>query len=132
MYHGGLEQSKWAYSCRSFFICAYGFHQAPSEIRDPFGDLIATSTNYYNYAVTTINLDRQLVHLDHNWGKLEDIKKKYGDKVTIKDPGRIGAVMIISEDESITAADIVEEFEMETLDEYLNLSRKVRKKQLGL
>ncbi len=131
MYHGGLEQAKWAYSCRSFFVCAYGFLTEPSEIRDPFGDVVATSTNHYNYAVTTINLDRILVHLDHNWKKLEDINKKYGDKVMIKDPGRIGAVMITSEHEAISAADIVKEFDMETLDEYFNRSRKVRKEQLS-
>jgi predicted amidohydrolase len=70
MYHGGLEQSKWAYSCRSFFVCSYGFTTAPSEIRNPLGEIVASSTNYFNYAVATINLDRKLVHLDNNWEKL--------------------------------------------------------------
>ena len=132
MYHGGLEQKKWAYSCRSFFVCAYGFLNAPSQIRDPFGHVIASSTNYYNYAIATINIDRKLVHLDHNWEKLERIRKKYGDKITIKDPGKIGAVMITSELEETSAEDIIKEFEMETLDEYFDRSREVRKKQLGI
>lgn len=130
MYHGGLEQSKWAYSCRSFFVCAYGFLTAPSEIRDPLGEIVASSTNYFNYAVATVNLDRKLVHLDKNWEKLVALKKKYGKEVIITDPGRIGAVMITSEKDGVSADEMVKEFNMELLDEYFNRSRQVRLKQL--
>jgi predicted amidohydrolase len=132
MYHGGLEQSKWAYSCRSFFVCAYGFLTAPSEIRNPLGEVVASSTNYFNYAVATINLDRKLVHLDHNWEKLVELKKKYGKNVTIIDPGKIGAVMITSEKDDVSAEDMVKEFNIELLDNYFNRSRMVRLNQLGL
>ncbi len=131
MYHGGLEQSKWAYSCRAFFVCACGFLTAPSEIRDPLGEIVASSTNYFNYAVATINLDRKLVHLDHNWEKLVELKKKYGKEVTITDPGKIGAVMITSEKADVSADDMVKEFNIELLDDYFNRSRQVRLNQLG-
>ena len=130
MYHGGLEQSKWAYSCRSFFVCAHGFLTAPSEIRNPLGEVIASSTNYFNYAVATINLDRKLVHLDNNWEKLVELKKKYGKEVTITDPGKIGAVMITSETAQVSADDMVKEFNIELLDDYLNRSRNTRLNQL--
>lgn len=131
MYHGGLEQSKWAYSCRTFFVCALGFLTAPSEIRDPLGEVVASSTNYFNYAVATINLDRKLVHLDNNWEKLAELKKKYGKEVTITDPGKIGAVMITSETAKVSADDMVKEFNIELLDDYLNRSRNTRITQLG-
>ena len=130
MYHGGLEQSKWAYSCRSFFVCAFGFLTAPSEIRNPLGEVVATSTNYFNYAVATINLDRKLVHLDHNWEKLIELKKKYGKEVIITDPGELGAVMITSEAAQVSADDMVKEFNIELLDDYLNRSRSTRLNQL--
>jgi predicted amidohydrolase len=130
MYHGGLEQSKWAYSCRSFFVCALGFLTAPSEIRNPLGEVVASSTNYFNYAVATINLDRKLVHLDNNWEKLVGLKKKYGKEVTITDPGKIGAVMITSETTKVSADEMVKEFNMELLDDYLNRSRNTRINQL--
>jgi len=130
MYHGGLVQTQWAYSCRSFFVCAFGFTTGPSEIRNPLGEIVATSTNYYNYAVATINLDRQMVHLDNHWGKLTELKKKYGDKVTITDPGKLGSVLITSEHEQATAKDMVKEFDFETLDSYLDRSRQVRTDQL--
>ena len=131
MYHGGLVQAQWAYSCRSYFVCSYGFTTAPSEIRNPLGDVIAASTNYYNYAVATVNLDRKMVHLDNHWGKLTALKQKYGDKVIITDPGKLGSVLIISEHEQVTAADMVKEFGFESLDSYLDRSRQNRLKQLG-
>jgi Carbon-nitrogen hydrolase len=132
MYHGGLEQSKWAYSCRSFFVCAYGFLTAPSEIRNPLGEVIATSTNYFNYAVATDNLDSKLIYIDNNWEKLDALKMKYGKEVTITDPGRIGAVMITSEKDGVSADEMVKEFKIELLDDYSDRSRQVRLKQMGL
>jgi predicted amidohydrolase len=130
MYHGGLEQAKWAYSCRSFFVCSYGFTTAPSEIRNPLGEVIASSTNYYNYAIATINLDRKIVHLDDNWSKLDALRKKYGKDVTIHDPGLLGSVMITSEKEGVSADDMVKEFKIELAEDYFNRSRQVRLKQL--
>jgi hypothetical protein len=132
MYHGGLQQSKWAYSCRSFFVCSFGFTTGPSEIRNPLGEVVASSTNYYNYAVATINLDRKLVHLDYNWEKLVELKKKYGNEVTITDPGKLGAVMITSEKTGVSVDDMIKEFKIELLDDYFNRSRKNRLKQLGM
>jgi hypothetical protein len=132
MYHGGLEQSKWAYSCRSFFVCSLGFTNAPSEIRNPLGEVVASSTNYFNYAVATINIDRKLVHLDYNWEKLVELKKKYGDKVVITDPGKLGVVMITSEDNKISAGDMIKEFNIEEVDDYFSRVRTHRNKQLSL
>src|SRR5690606_37822418 len=81
VYHGGLMQAAWAYSCRSYFVSAIGQPRVPSEILSPVGEVIATSTNYFNYATATINLDYELVHLDYNWSKLNTLKAKYGDAV---------------------------------------------------
>ena len=126
MYHGGLVQSYWAYSCESYFVGAMGTTSVPSEIRNPMGTIIATSTNHFDFAITTLNLDYKLVHLDQNWAKLRALKNKYGRDVTIYDPGRVGAVMILSESENVSAKDMVEEFEMELLEDYLNRSRTFR------
>ncbi len=126
MFHGGLVQQYWAYSCRSFFIGALGFRTIPSEIRNPLGEVIAGTTNYFNYAVTTINLDRQLVHLDGNWEKLIRLKEKYGDDVTIKDPGYLGSVLVSSEAKDISVIQMLNEFNIELLDDYFNRSREVR------
>lgn len=128
MYHGGLVQSYWAYSCRSFFVGSIGDRSAPSEIRDPLGEVVASSTNYFNYVVAKINLDRQLVHLDGNWDKLNRLKEKYGDDVTIHDPGQLGSVLVSCEAKNVTVDQMLKEFDIELLDDYFDRSREVRLK----
>ncbi len=117
MYHGGLMQAYWAYSCRAHFVGAIA--GLPCEILDPQGDRIASSTNYFDFVVADVNLDCELAHLDYNWSKLRALKAKYGPKVTIKDPGFLGSVLITSEHETVTAEEMIDEFEIELLDDYM-------------
>lgn len=117
MYHGGLMQAYWAYSCRAHFVGAIA--GLPCEIRDPQGDVIASSTNYFDFVVADVNLDCRLAHLDYNWSRLRALKARYGPKVTIKDPGFLGSVLISSEHETVTAEEMVREFEIELLDDYM-------------
>ncbi|MCK4293614.1 MAG: carbon-nitrogen hydrolase family protein [Planctomycetes bacterium] len=117
MYHGGLMQSYWAYSCRCHFVGAVA--GLPCEIRNPLGQVTAANTNYFDYAVATVNLDCRLAHLDYNWGRLRALKAKYGPKVTITDPGHLGCVLITSKHETVSADDMVKEFEIELLDDYM-------------
>jgi predicted amidohydrolase len=131
VYHGGLMQSTWAYSCRSYFVSAIGVVQLPSEVLNPLGEIVASSTNYFNYTLATINLDYELAHLDYNWDKLKKLKAKYGDAVSIHDPGKVGSIMITSEDKAISALQMAKEFDIELLDTYFDRSRMFRKKQLG-
>jgi hypothetical protein len=131
MYHGGIVQSMWAYTCRSFFVGSV-YRQTPSEIRNPMGDVIASSTNYFDYAVARINLDSKLVHLDYNWEKLTALKEKYGTAVTISDPGKLGAVLVTSEDSKVTVDQMINEFGIELLDDYLNRAREFRQREGNL
>ena len=79
MYHGGHVQSHWAYTCRSWFVGACS--GLPCNVLNPIGEVVASSTNYYPYITSTINLDYAVVHLDENWQKLNDLRKKYGVNV---------------------------------------------------
>ena len=128
MYHGGLVQQHWAYTCRSYFVSAIAIASLRSEIRNPMGKIVGTSTNYFHTAVATINLDYCLAHLDFNWAKLRALKEKYGEDVTISDPGEIGSVLLTSEHETIGIHEMVKEFEITLLDEYLEDSRAFRHK----
>lgn len=119
MYHGGLMQQYWAYSCRSHFVGAIAGRATPSQIRNPLGNVIASNTNYFDTAVATVNLDCALVHLDQNWGRLRAMKAEYGPKVKITDPGLLGPVLIASEHETISIDEMIERFELELLDNYL-------------
>jgi hypothetical protein len=123
-YHGGLMQAYWAYSCRSHFVGAIG--KLPSEILSPVGHRIAASTNYFPLVTAQINLDCRVFHLDHHLKKLDEIKAKYGRDVTLFDPGLLAPILLTSESTRLTIDDIVREFNMEPLDDYLDRSRKVR------
>ncbi len=117
MYHGGLMQSYWAYSCRCHFVGAIA--GLPCEIRTPLGDVVAANTNYFDFVVAEVNLDCCLVHLDYNWGRLRALKAKYGPKVQITDPGYLGAVLVTSEHETVSVEEMIREFEVEVLDDYM-------------
>jgi predicted amidohydrolase len=124
MYHGGLMQAYWAYSCRSYFVAAVAGEV--SEIRNPLGEVVSSSTNYFDYTVAEVNLDFRLVHLDYNWKRLQALKEKYGPQVTITDPGYLGAVMITSEHPRISVDEMIEEFNIELLDDYMTRALKHR------
>jgi predicted amidohydrolase len=117
MYHGGLMQNYWAYSCRAHFVGAVA--GLPSSIISPVGMEIASSTNYFNYVTATVNLDCSVVHLDHNRPRFRAMREKYKDKVKVVDPGYLGAVLISSETDEFTIKDMIEEFEIEELDDYM-------------
>ncbi|WP_214628039.1 carbon-nitrogen hydrolase family protein [Paenibacillus agaridevorans] len=117
-FHGALMQNYWAYSCRSHFVGAIGGGQ-PSAIISPVGSILESSTNYFDYVTTTVNLDCAVVHLDFNQKKLAAIKAKYGTKIKMTDPGYLGSVLISCETEEYKIRDIIEEFDVELLDDYL-------------
>jgi hypothetical protein len=129
MYHGGVSQQMWAYQCRAWFCGAICNDQ--SRILNPFGEEVASTTNYYNFITGKINMDYALVHIDRNAPKYFAAKKKYGDKLIIHDPGHIGAVMLTYEGTDTTAWDIVREFDMLPLDDYFNLCRAHRKENIA-
>ena len=124
MYHGGLSQEYWAYSCRSYFAGAICNDQ--SRILNPFGETVASTTNYYNFITGKVNLDYALVHIDYNDPKYRAAKEKYGDRLIIHDPGHIGAVMLTYEGTDRTVKDIIREFDIMLLDDYFNGCRAHR------
>jgi len=127
-YHGGLMQQYWAYSCRSFFVGSVSPSLImPSAIIAPNGRILAETTNYFNYATAVINLDRVLLHLDYNWPKLTELKKKYGPEVEIDDTGKLASVLLYSNSDDFTVADLVREYELEPLDDYLKRAGAVAK-----
>jgi hypothetical protein len=126
MYHGGLMQAYWAYSCRSHFVGAIAGRATPSQIRNPLGQVVASNTNYFDHAVATINLDCALVHLDENWQRLRAMKTRYGSAVSVTDPGQLGSVLIASTHRQHSIDDIIGEFEIERLDNYFTRSRAAR------
>lgn len=117
-YHGGLMRNYWAYACRAWFVAAGDTQLLNSAIINPLGIQMAESTEYYPFVTSDINLDYTVAHLDYNREKLAAARKKYGKKIRILDPGHLGCVLITSECDEFSAADIVAEFGIELLDDY--------------
>jgi hypothetical protein len=128
MYHGGMMQNYWAYSCRAYFAGAIA--GLPGSIISPVGETIAETTNYFKYVTTTVNLDCEVIHLDWNWDKIRAAKEKYGSKFKMSDPGYLGAVLISSESDDVTIKDIIKEFDFELLDDYFERSLAHRRENI--
>ena len=125
LYHGGeLRQAYWAYSCRCHFVGAVA--DLPCQIRNPFGEVLASSTNYRDYAAATVNLDCCLAHYDGNGDKFKALKAHYGPEVDIHDPGYVGSVLISSLTQKKSAIQMAKEFQIELLDDYFARSLKHR------
>lgn len=129
-YHGGLMQNYWAYDLRAWFAGSIR-PPAPSAIISPLGETVGESTNYFHDVTRTVNLDYALAHLDGNWTKLEAAKRRHRDALRIHDPGRLGSVLITSESPDLTVAEVVAEFEIELLDDYLARCRAHRAVKTG-
>lgn len=121
VYHGGLMQEYWAYSCRAHFAASVA--HLPSAILSPVGQVLASTTNYFDFATAVVNLDCAVAHLDFNWERLRAMKDKYGPEVSVCDPGHLASVLIASESPDRSVQDLVAEFEIELLDDYLARSQ---------
>lgn len=124
LFHGGVAQAIWAVECRAFFACAWQY--TGGGILDPFAQTLAVNDIYHRIARATVNLDRVLVHLDGNRAKFPSIERKYGAEVCIDIPPDIGAAMIFSQSDKRTAMDVVREFGLELLDDYLDRAQRLR------
>lgn len=129
MYHGDFQQQEWAYRCRCFFVSAFYFHGC--GILDPFGRVVKLTDEYNPIAMAKVNLDRAMVHLDFNRDKFTDIDKKYMDETSIVMPPHIGSAIIYSNTDKRTAMDVVKEFGLELLDDYLKRTVDANNKNRG-
>ena len=129
MYHGGLMQQAWAYTCRAHFVGAICGQQ--SRVLNPFGETVASSANYFDFVTARVNLDCVIVHLDNHFEKIAAAKKKYGELLQMHDPGYYGGVLLSYEGTDRTVRDIMQEFDMITMDEYFDACRVHRRKWTG-
>lgn len=124
-YHGGLMQNYWAYKCRSYFLSSV-FNTESAALISPVGEIVKQSSNYKPYLVATVNFDYKVAHLDYNYKKLDAVKDKYGPAVDIDIPFGLGSALLTCNDPALTMADIVNEFEIELLDDYMARAHDAR------
>jgi hypothetical protein len=123
MYHGGLMQRYWAYTCRCHFASAIA--GLASGVTSPIGEVVAQSSNYTDSVTTPVNLDCRVVHLDFE-PQIRAMKQRHGRDVTIIDPGHLGSVLVTSEHKDITISQMLSEFQLPDIDDYFASARAHR------
>jgi predicted amidohydrolase len=95
-------------------------------IVDPLGRTLAESSAYGRIIFARINLDSCVVHIDYNADRVRRLKQKYGPSVKVEtaSPEAVYFLTSLHPEKSIGA--MMEEFEVETLDAYLDRARSVR------
>ncbi|MBC7287795.1 MAG: carbon-nitrogen hydrolase family protein [Armatimonadetes bacterium] len=81
-------------------------------------------------ATALINMDRCQFHLDYNNTKLADIFAKYGQRVEIQIYRPEAHFTLASLMDDVTVDDIVEEFQLEPWNKYLDRARGVREETM--
>lgn len=124
-YHGGFWQRAWALTCRSYFVGSTLGEKA-KNVWGPSGEPIFLLDDYFKTGSVRINTNCEVCHLDYNWDALRRAEAKYGPRMTVRDPGSVGCVTLLSNDPALKAETLLKEFGIEPLDDYYARSVRLR------
>jgi predicted amidohydrolase len=128
-FHGDHLQSNWAYKTHSFLVGA--IKDGTSDIRDPLGRVINSTTYYNRIAWARINLDRFVMHGSYNSEKFADIRRKYKEQILIDTHSPIGCSVLYSYSDEFTAEDVAREFELTEVEDFWKTCRELRTNALN-
>ncbi len=129
MYPGGKQVQVWAIDFGFWMVTAISSPQ--SMVVNPMGQVIATAQpNYQPLVSCRINLDCVVAHLDYNYEKLPELKKRYGADAEIEISQPEGRFLLTCNRNDMTVWDWVCEFNLEPLDDYFARARSERKSLL--
>ena len=132
MFWGGSLLSHWALRYGFFMVAAYGVESA---IVDMSGKFLAQqgqwtfqvqSKRLLPWAVAEVNVDREIFHLNENQNKFLAMRDKYGTGIEIEMHQPEGFVILASRMPDKTIEQVSQEFELETLRDYLARAYHVR------
>lgn len=89
-----------------------------SKVIDKTGRVLASTSKWTGWTTQTIDLDKEIFHIDHQYDKLLDIQSRLGSKVLIESFSQENIFTIESNDQAWPMARIKEEFKLETYKEY--------------
>lgn len=110
----------------------YGFAIAAStwydnnRIIECAGATVGRTSDLLSYTTAVLNLDRRVVHMDGNLDKLDRMRTKYAGDVLIEDLRDEATCVVTSLKKGLGIAELIREFDVETLPTYLDRSRRVR------
>lgn len=127
-FRGGFMVPSTAFRNQCFIASA-----VPDEnglIVDPLGRVLAESSHYGRIIFAKINLDSRIVHIDYNADRVRRLKEKYGPRVKVETASPEAVYFLSSLDPDVSIDKMMKEFEIETLDDYLDRARGVRREHL--
>lgn len=131
MYPGGKQVQMWALEYGFWMVTAIAGPN--SIIVNPIGRIIATTQPQYQAILSyRINLDCFVGHLDYNYEKLKDLKRCYGADVEIEITQPEARFLLTCHRPDMNVWDWVQEFELESLDEYFARARRERARFLDI
>jgi hypothetical protein len=96
-----------------------------AHIYDITGEALATSGKYQDWAGAAIPLDKRLFDVDFNAEKMQDIQQKYRSRVEVTWYHDSDWFTLASLDPDLTVEDLITEYGLTPLDEYIGRSTKV-------
>lgn len=126
VFDGDFLQRAVARECQAHVVSSTVGAWLPGRVTDPAGGELRNENYYMPTFTAYINTNCRVIHLDFNREKFPEIIRKYGRRVTIRNPGSVGTVTLQSNDPALAADDVVKEFALEPLTDYLERARRVR------
>ncbi len=84
----------------------------PSQIYDITGDLIASSGSWEHWAYAVLNLEKALIEIAYNSRILRELKRNYGDKVSVEYYHDEDWVIIESRTPELRISDLLAEYDL--------------------
>lgn len=129
-FDGDFLQRSWARTCQAYVVSATTGPALPDRVIDPAGGELRNENYYMPTFTAYVNTNCRVMHLDFNRGRFPDVVRKYGRRVTIRNPGSVGTVTLVSNDPDLPVDKVMEEFNFEPLTDYFARARRVRTEHL--
>jgi predicted amidohydrolase len=137
MYWGGRLLQHWASRYGFSVAVAYGAESAIIDLTGRYldrrgNDTLKVRQKFMSpWAIAEIPIERDLFHLDYNQPKFPEIQAKYGPDIQIEVWEPEGYFVLTCHRPGLTVADVINEFKLETLRDYLARSVKLRNEKLA-
>ncbi len=100
-------------------------------IVNPLGRVLAAANGHAPVIQARLNLDCRVLHIDFNRlpGAVPALKERYRREVRVEVAGDEAVYLVTSEHPRVSVADMIREFSLEPLDDYLNRVRAARTRE---
>jgi beta-ureidopropionase len=106
-----------ARSCEYYVVSST--RSRPSSVFDITGEVIASSGMFQPWADATLHLSKRLFEIDGHTGKMRRVEAKYGRRICVKWYHDEDQFTLASLDPDLAVEDIIREFELTPLSDYV-------------